>query len=280
MGFQITFVPSEEKMTVYKPWNENTVNYVEAIKNSKREIISYCLKNHDNDDTRKIATNIGFNLRMLISSIELDEKYSAYKRWKEDADHELWYCGWQFSHECEIDKEGILEQTIDELTILADVVKTPDYFEDIDKFTRKREEIIEQLDDFEYTMRDLVVYGIIDDLREFEKKYDDEDEENVDFSASTFNAARDVTEKTVQAIFTEKQIQSIVDSGLIGGDVKTNIAMTSDKPFDDKHKVDDSLYDFTSASNDEVLNAYKNLGANDLISIKPENKEDNKELCN
>ena len=129
-------------------------------------------------------------------------------------------------------------------------------------------------------MRDLVVYGIIDDLREFEKKYDDEDEENVDFSASTFNAARDVTEKTVQAIFTEKQIQSIVDSGLIGGDVKTNIAMTSDKPFDDKHKVDDSLYDFTSASNDEVLNAYKNLGANDLISIKPENKEDNKELCN
>lgn len=222
MGFQITFVPSEEKMTVYKPWNENTVNYGEAIKNSKREIISYCLKNHDNDDTRKIATNIGFNLRMLISSIELDEKYSAYKRWKEDADHELWYCGWQFSHECEIDKEGILEQTIDELTILADVVKTPDYFEDIDKFTRKREEIIEQLDDFEYTMRDLVVYGIIDDLREFEKKYDDED----------------------------------------------------------KHKVDDSLYDFTSASNDEVLDAYKNLGANDLINIKPENKEDNKELCN
>ena len=181
MGFQITFVPSEEKMTVYKPWNENTVNYGEAIKNSKREIISYCLKNHDNDDTRKIATNIGFNLRMLISSIELDEKYSAYKRWKEDADHELWYCGWQFSHECEIDKEGILEQTIDELTILADVVKTPDYFEDIDKFTRKREEIIEQLDDFEYTMRDLVVYGIIDDLREFEKKYDDEDEEEESF---------------------------------------------------------------------------------------------------
>ena len=45
MGFQITFVPSEEKMTVYKPWNENTVNYGEAIKNSKREIISYCLKN-------------------------------------------------------------------------------------------------------------------------------------------------------------------------------------------------------------------------------------------
>ena len=279
MGFQITFVPPEEKMVTYKPWNENMVNYQEAIKNTKRELISYCLKNHDNDDTRKIATTIGFNLRMLISSIELDEKFSAYKRWKEDADHELWYCGWQFSHECEIDKEGILEQTIDELTILADVVKTPDYFEDIDKFTRKREDIIEQLDDFEYTMRDFVVYGIIDELREFEKKYDDEEEENVDFSASTFNAARDVAEKTVQAIFTEKQIQSIADSGLIGGDTKTNIAMTSDKPCDDKYKVDDSLYDLTSASNDEVLEAYKNLGENDLISIKPENKEDDKELC-
>ena len=279
MGFQITFVPSEEKMTTYKPWNENMVNYKEAIKNTKRELISYCLKNHDNDDTRKIATTIGFNLRMLISSIELDEKFSAYKRWKEDADHELWYCGWQFSHECDVDKEGVLEQTIDELTILADVVKTPDYFEDIDKFTKKREEIIEQLDDFEYTMRDLVVYGIIDELREFEKKYDDE-EENVDFSTSTFNAARDVAEKTVQAIFTEKQIQSIADSGLIGGDAKTNIAMTSDKPCDDKYKVDDSLYDFTSASNDEVLEAYKNLGENDLISIKPENKENDKEFCN
>ena len=181
MGFQITFVPPEEKMVTYKPWNENMVNYKEAIKNSKREIISYCLKNHDDDDTRKIATNIGFNLRMLISSIELDEKFSAYKRWKEDADHELWYCGWQFSHECEIDKEGVLEQTIDELTILADVVKTPDYFEDIDKFTRKREEIIEQLDDFEYTMSDFAIYGIIDDLREFEKKYDDEEKAEESF---------------------------------------------------------------------------------------------------
>ena len=273
MGFQITFVPPEEKMVTYKPWNENMVNYEEAIKNTKRELISYCLKNHDNDDTRKIATAIGFNLRKLISSIELDEKFSAYKRWKEDADHELWYCGWQFSHECEINKEGILEQTIDELTILADVVKTPDYFEDIDKFTRKRENIIEQLDDFEYTMRDFVVYGIIDELREFEKKYDDEEEENnVDFSA-------DAAEKTVQAIFTEKQIQGIADSGLIEGDAKTNIAMTSDKPFGDKYKVDDSLYDFTSASNDEVLEAYKNLGENDLINIKPENKEDDKEFC-
>jgi hypothetical protein len=278
MGFQITFVPPEEKMVTYKPWNENMVNYKEAIKNTKRELISYCLKNHDNDDTRKIATTIGFNLRMLISSIELDEKFSAYKRWKEDADHELWYCGWQFSHECEIDKEGIIEQTIDELTILADVVKTPDYFEDIDKFTRKREDIIEHLDDFECTMSDIAIYGIIDELREFEKKYDDE-EENVDFSTSTFNAARDVAEKTVQAIFTEKQIQGIADSGLIKEDAKTNIAMTSDKPFDDKYKVDDSLYDFTSAPNDEVLDAYKNLGANDLISVKRENKEDNKELC-
>ena len=278
MGFQITFVPPEEKMVTYKPWNENMVNYKEAIKNTKRELISYCLKNHDNDDTRKIATTIGFNLRMLISSIELDEKFSAYKRWKEDADHELWYCGWQFSHECDVDKEGVLEQTIDELTILADVVKTPDYFEDIDKFTRKREDIIEHLDDFEYTMSDIAIYGIIDELREFEKKYDDE-EENADFSTSTFNAARDVAEKTVQAIFTEKQIQDIADSGLIGGDTKTNIAMTSDKPCDDKYKVDDSLYDFTSASNDEVLEAYKNLGENDLITIKQENKEDDKELC-
>lgn len=174
MGYQITFLPTEEKMNTYKPWNDRAVNYEEAIKNTKRELISYCLKDHADEDTRKIATNIGFQLRMLISSIELNEKFVAYKRWKEDDEHELWYCGWQFSHPCEFDKDSILERTIDELTILADVVKTPDYFEDIEKFDRKRTEIIEQLDDFAETMSDAAIYDIIEDLREFEEKYDEE----------------------------------------------------------------------------------------------------------
>ena len=174
MGYQITFLPTEEKMNTYKPWNDRAVNYEEVIKNTKRELISYCLKDHTDEDTRKIATNIGFQLRMLISSIELNEKFIAYKRWKEDDEHELWYCGWQFSHPCEFDKDSILERTIDELTILADVVKTPDYFEDIEKFDRKRTEIIEQLDDFAETMSDAAIYDIIEDLKEFEKKYDEE----------------------------------------------------------------------------------------------------------
>ena len=175
MGYQITFLPTEEKMNTYKPWNDRAVNYEEAIKNTKRELISYCLKDHADEDTRKIATNIGFQLRMLTSSIELNEKFVAYKRWKEDDEHELWYCGWQFSHPCEFDKDSILERTIDELTILADVVKTPDYFEDIEKFDRKRTEIIEQLDDFAETMSDAAIYDIIEDLKEFEEKDDEEE---------------------------------------------------------------------------------------------------------
>lgn len=174
MGYQITFLPTEEKMNTYKPWNDRVVNYEEAIKNTKRELISYCLKDHEDEDTMKIATNIGFQLRMLISNIELNEKFIAYKRWSEDDEHELWYCGWQFSHPCEIDKDSILENTIDELTILADVVKTPDYFDDIDKFDRKRIAIAEQLDDFAETMSDIAIYSIIEDLREFEEKYDEE----------------------------------------------------------------------------------------------------------
>lgn len=176
MGYQITFVPSEEKMETYKPWRGNTVNYEEMIRNSKREIISYCLKDNSDKDTRKIAQTIGFNLRMLASSVEQNEKQTAYDRWKNDDKHELWYCGWEFSHPCEYDKDDIIENTIDRLTILADVVKTADYFDDGEKFSQKWTEVSEEVDGFTEMMSDYYIHQIIDDLADFEKKYDDTNE--------------------------------------------------------------------------------------------------------
>lgn len=174
MGYQITFTPSEEKMNTYKPWRDD-VDYGKMIKNTKREILSFCLKDNSDKSTTKIAENIGFQLRMIASEVEQDEKYIAYKRWKSDENHELWYCGWEFSHGCRFEKDEVIENTIDRLTILADVVKTADYFDEGEKFSQKWTEISEEVDGFVEMMSEYFIHQIIEDLREFEVKYDDDE---------------------------------------------------------------------------------------------------------
>lgn len=177
MGYQITFTPTEEKMNSYKPWN-NMVNHEENIRNEKRTLISFCLKDNSDKDTRKIAQTIGFTLRLLASLVEQDEKKKAYERWKNEENKELWYCGWEYSHECRFEKDEVIENTIDRLTILADVVKTADYFDDGEKFSQKWTEISEEVDGFVEMMSEYFIHQIIEDLREFEVKDDEEDEVN------------------------------------------------------------------------------------------------------
>lgn len=173
MGYQITFVPTEEKMKSYKPWNEerpkdSTVNTI------KYELISFCMKKHD-DSVSNIVKQLGFYLRYLTSAIETEEKTNAYFRWKDDENHELWYCGWEFSHESRFDKDTVIQDTLEKLLILADIVETPSYFDQHENFYTKLHDVEEDIEGFIELMQEIAIHNIINDMEEFKVK--DEEEE-------------------------------------------------------------------------------------------------------
>ncbi len=167
MGYQITFLPSEEKMNEYKPWDVNKP-HVSQIANTKRNILSYCMKSHNN--TYQIASEIEFNIKLLANQIKEEEKRNAYFRWKENEKGELWYCGWQFATDATIDEDDAIKNTVDQLFMFADIIETPNYFEETDHFFKKYQDIEESIDDFVEVIENIAIHDIINDLKEYEEK--------------------------------------------------------------------------------------------------------------
>lgn len=176
MGYQITFLPTEEKMQEYKPYNE--LSKVE-LEPTKYEIMSYCMKKHDDSVFSKVKY-LKNTLTFLANQVEQYEKQNAYYRWKSDENHWLWYCGWEFARECSFDKDDMIERHVKDLLVLSDIVETPDYFENSEKFYRKLEEVDENIDGFVEIMSDYYIHEIIKDLDEFKLNDDDEDDEILD----------------------------------------------------------------------------------------------------
>ena len=161
-------------MKEYKPWNGERPK--ESLVNSfKYELISYCMKHHD-ESVSNIIKQLGFYLRCLANAVEEEEKHNAYFRWKEDKDHELWYCGWEFSHEARHDKDEIMQDTVERLFIFADLVETPSYFDQHENFLTKLHDVEEDIDGFVEFMQEITIHDIINDLDEF-KKTDEEEEQ-------------------------------------------------------------------------------------------------------
>ena len=174
MGYQITFTPSEEKMQSYKPWNEQCSESL--VQDLKYELLSYCMLKFD-EPVLKLRDTIKIRLNLISNYLEQEAKANAYDRWSKDKDHHLWYCGWEFSKPCDLDKESIINDTLSKLSILTNLVETPNYFSDRENFYKKYEEIQEILDDFEDLMYTIAIHHIIEDLEEFKLKDDDDDED-------------------------------------------------------------------------------------------------------
>lgn len=172
MGYQITFLPTEEKMQGYKPYNE--LSKVE-LEPTKYEIMSYCMKKHNESVFSKVKY-LKNTLTFLANQVEQYEKQNAYYRWKSDENHWLWYCGWEFARECQFDKDDVIERHVKDLLVLSDIVETPDYFENSENFYKKLEEVDENIDGFVEIMSDYYIHEIIKDLDDFKLNDDDEDE--------------------------------------------------------------------------------------------------------
>lgn len=123
-----------------------------------------------------------FTIKVCLGGIESQineaEEQFAYDRYKENG--YLWYCGWQFSKDqCEHDREDIYDYVVERLTLLKHCTETGNYFDsEHNNFHEKLKEITEVLEYFEDTMREIKIFEIMEELKEYRRNDDDDDNDD------------------------------------------------------------------------------------------------------
>lgn len=167
MSKEIVFKPTDEKMESYR--SKQTDSFLNTIDTLKNELLCYCLKN-DEKGARNKQFFIYSSLQYITYKVMEDERNTAYNRYKEDENNELYF----LTIPRIMDREGLLQCTTKRLLLLTEVVVTPDYFDEYDKFTKKEEEITKIIDNFIDEMIDYSIGEIINDLDEFKVENNDE----------------------------------------------------------------------------------------------------------
>lgn len=129
-------------------------------------------------DVKNAVFNIKLYLAGLENEINQAEEQFAYDRWKEDG--KLWYCGWEFSHDyCQHNRKDIYDDVVERLTILKFCAKSGDYFDSESHFEDKARDIDEVLAYFEDTIREIKIYEIMHELKDYRipDDYDENEEE-------------------------------------------------------------------------------------------------------
>lgn len=167
MSYDRIFMPTEEAVDELRKNIHRNRSY--DLDSMKIELRAYCMSEHNIDDIHPVIEHIRFILSGMKSGIRSIRYKYAVETYKTDEDKMIWYCGWKYSHsECESDEESTTRYAIENLVNLACIVKTPDWFDDNEKFYDKLKEIDEII---EYYVDDISYccdYEVIDKLKEFD----------------------------------------------------------------------------------------------------------------
>ena len=140
----------------------------------KQNLMANCMVPTDIIKARK---EIEFNLNFIYGDILNEVKADAIEQFEKNG--EIAYCGWTYSHEYpDFTIDETKENTTSQLAILKSIVRTPDYFEEKDKFFEKLNDITEIVDCFVDNCYDIARYEIIEMFRDFDvtHKYDEDTE--------------------------------------------------------------------------------------------------------
>ena len=158
MGFQANINKITELDERFKPsfYSHSTPEEIQdKIQEQKLDIISACM----NPESIRY-TNLKLMCRILVSLIEDEEKAIIVRR-VEKHDGKLWYCGWEYAKEySDFDKDSILDRMVEDLIILNRVVKTPDYFDESEKFFEKLQHLKDALD-IDELIQDIIRHKLI-----------------------------------------------------------------------------------------------------------------------
>ena len=174
MGYEVHFkgMPAE----VMEKYNKARFSFRGTINDEYKLALKVYILNKEKDDEKTnplsdVKTGV-FNIKLFLSGLqaqvkEQEEQY-AYDRWKNDDEHLLWYCGWEFSHEeSQHNEKDIYDYVVEKLTLLKFCTETGDYFAEDSNFFEKVKEIDEVLDYFEDAMSELKIYEIMHELKEY-----------------------------------------------------------------------------------------------------------------
>ena len=171
MSYEVTYVPTEEKMKSYQYQGCDPKRYNSLHREVVLELISNCLK--PQDPQINILTKISNFIEQLVFLSKMYEYYYAYSEWEKEK--EITYFRDEFEAETEGELEAEKTRVIKSLYIIATVVDTPNYFEARDKFEELVREIEDIIENFEDVAQGYYTHEIQEDLKEFKKEYDLDD---------------------------------------------------------------------------------------------------------
>jgi len=180
MGYEKSFTPTEEAVDKLK---QNVSKLYDSYDSFKIELKTYCMLDHS---TEKIS-DVLFKIKYYLTGLKYDVRSECYRISVEQHKEYgyVWFCGWEHSHLApESDYDEVLDYVLEKLVFLTCVVKTPDWFDDSEKFYEKLNEIDSIIDYFCDEVTTIIDYEIMDMLKDYEDKEeedteDEEDRENV-----------------------------------------------------------------------------------------------------
>lgn len=168
MSYYAIFKAPKEKVETlkYNSKNESLLN--ENIHKTKMELLVVCMKDNSEIDSHQLYNQIVFYLDSLKFLVEKQTKNATYNQYINDENGEFWFCGWEYAGTytgIELDKAK--EYALESLLILSKIVKTPDYFEESEKFTEKVKEINSEIDFFIDTVSRKTDFQIMEEFSEY-----------------------------------------------------------------------------------------------------------------
>lgn len=143
MGYQVTYLPTEEVINEIRETRPYHLNLKETIENNYTsyiyEILKICMNTQDNTSIYNDVVYIKIwlnHIKQCAIRNCIDDKLYQYEQ-----NHEISFYGWNKAMECNIDIENEYETTLEYLLDNAIIIPTVNFYEDSDKFKHKLENL-------------------------------------------------------------------------------------------------------------------------------------------
>lgn len=171
MSYYAIFKPTKEAVDG-KRKSVHFVNDPRKYGNECRlDMLVYCMGETDSDSVHKVCANLQFQMDYMRNLVRGQVWKHAFETFDEEG--EIWYCGWTYAKsEPDTTYEELCEYVMHELVLLKNV-KTPDYFDDNEKYFEKVSGIDGKIEYFTDTCRELAIFEVMDYFSDYRAGEDD-----------------------------------------------------------------------------------------------------------
>lgn len=145
MGYQITYTLTKDELSSeFIPMYKSEDELRKMIEDIKLQLKLIALIPGKEENISSIVKDINFKVRQYYMLLEDLAKHYIYDNICSEG--EVYFCGWNYAHESDSDKQSNIDFMTENLCIQKIIVPTPDYFDDSERFSMKCDEINTILD--------------------------------------------------------------------------------------------------------------------------------------